>query len=159
MIFENDFLDFINLLNRNEAKFVLVGGLAVNIHGHFRTTKDMDIFYESSIENATKVLKTINQFGFGVLRLTVEDLLDSNGYIQLGYVPIRIDLFGKLPGIEFEQVYKEAIDYKDAGKVFKVIHINHLITNKLAVGRLQDMDDAKKLQKIILKSKIRKTKK
>ena len=45
MIFEKDFFDFIYLLNKNEAKFVLVGGLAVVFHGHHRSTKDMDIFY------------------------------------------------------------------------------------------------------------------
>ena len=156
MIFNKDFLDFLFLLNKNKVKFVLVGGLAVIIHGHFRTTKDMDIFYESSEENAEKLLKSINEFGFGVLRLTIEDLLDSSGYIQLGYVPVRIDLFCKLPGLQFEEVYSDALDYKEGKIVFKVIHVNHLIQNKRIVGRLQDLDDVKKLQKIILKKKIRK---
>ena len=51
MIFEKDFSDFIEILNKNEVKFVLVGGIAVVIHGHCRSTNDMDIFYERYVAN------------------------------------------------------------------------------------------------------------
>ena len=149
MIFNNDFIDFIQLLNKREVKFVLVGGLAVVIHGHFRTTKDMDIFYEGSEENGKKILETINEFGFSYLKLTLDDVMDSNGYIKLGREPIRIDLFCDLPGVTFDEVYKDAIEYQEDGLKFKVIHVNHLIANKTKVGRLQDLDDVKKLRKII----------
>jgi predicted nucleotidyltransferase len=153
MIFNNDFSDFIRLLSKRKVKFVLVGGLAVVIHGHFRTTKDMDIFYEGSEENGKKILDCINEFGFGYLKLTLDDVLDKSGYIKLGREPVRIDLFCDLPGVSFDDVFKEAIMYKEEEMEFKVIHINHLITNKLKVGRLQDLDDVKKLRKIIEKKK------
>ncbi|MBX9782384.1 MAG: nucleotidyltransferase [Chitinophagaceae bacterium] len=153
MIFDQNYIDFINLLNKAEVRYVLVGGLAVVIHGHFRSTKDMDLFYKASEENAKKVLGVINEFGFSYLRLTVEDLMDYKGYIKLGNAPVRIDLFCDLPGVSFDEVYEEAIDYSEEGVRFKVIHINHLLTNKKFVGRLQDLDDVKKLTKIIAKKK------
>ena len=40
----------------------------------------MDIFYEGSEENGRKVLESINEFGFGSLKLTLEDMLDKDGY-------------------------------------------------------------------------------
>jgi predicted nucleotidyltransferase len=153
MIFDQNYIDFIHLLNKADAKYVLVGGLAVVIHGHFRTTKDMDLFYEPSEENAAKVLNVINEFGFAYLRLTVADLMDYKGYIKLGNNPVRIDLFCDLPGVSFKEVYEDAIDYNEEVVNFKVIHINHLLTNKKFVGRLQDLDDVKKLTKIIAKRK------
>ena len=153
MIFNNDFIDFIKILNAGNAKFVLVGGLAVLIHGHFRTTKDMDIFYEGSEENGRKVLESINEFGFGSLKLTLEDMLDKDGYIKLGREPVRIDLFCDLPGVTFEEVYKDAVLYEEENIKLRVIHVNHLIINKTKVGRLQDLDDVKKLKKIIEKKK------
>ena len=153
MIFNNDFIDFIRLLDKDNVKFVLVGGLAVVIHGHYRTTKDMDIFYEGSEENGKKVLGTINEFGFSYLKLTLNDMLDKNGYIKLGREPVRIDLFCDLPGVTFDEVYKDAIEYEEEDLKFKVIHVNHLIANKLKVGRLQDLDDVKKLKKILEKRK------
>ncbi len=153
MIFNNDFIDLIHLLQKRNTKFVLVGGMAVLIHGHFRTTKDMDIFYEGTEENGNKILESINEFGFSYLKLNLEDVLDKNGYIKLGREPVRIDLFCDLPGVSFEEVYEKAIDYEDEDIKIKVIHVNHLIENKLKVGRLQDLDDVKKLQKIIQKQK------
>ena len=136
-----------------EAKFVLVGGLAVIVHGHFRTTKDMDIFYEGSEENGKKILEGINEFGFAYLNLNMDDILDKNGYIKLGNQPVRIDLFCDLPGVSFEEVYRDSIDYKEENLHLKVIHVNHLIENKTKVGRLQDLDDVKKLRKIIERRK------
>lgn len=149
MIFEKDFVDLIHILQKRDAKFVLVGGLAVLIHGHFRTTKDMDIFYEQSEENGRKVLDSINEFGFGYLKLTMEDVLDKNGYIKLGREPSRIDLFCDLPGVNFEEVYVNAVEYEDDDIKMKVIHVNHLIENKSQVGRLQDLQDVRALKKII----------
>jgi predicted nucleotidyltransferase len=151
MIFEKDFVDLIHILQKQDAKFVLVGGLAVLIHGHFRTTKDMDIFYEPSAENGRKVLDSINEFGFDYLKLSIEDILDKNGYIKLGREPARIDLFCDLPGVSFEEVYSNAIEYEDDDIKLKVIHVNHLIENKLQVGRLQDLQDVRALKKIIQK--------
>ncbi|HZI52856.1 MAG TPA: nucleotidyltransferase [Chitinophagaceae bacterium] len=153
MIFNSDFSDLIKILNERKARFVLVGGLAVLIHGHFRTTKDMDIFYESSEENGRKILDGINEFGFSFLKLTLDDILDKGAYIKLGREPVRIDLFCDLPGVSFDEVYRDAIDYDEEGLQLKVIHINHLIENKTKVGRLQDLDDVKKLKKIIEKRK------
>lgn len=150
-IFDANYIDLINLLNEKKAKFVLVGGLAVVVHGIFRTTKDMDIFFEGSKENSEKVLEAINAFGFSSLNFKLEDLMDTNGYIQLGNQPVRIDLFNSLPGLEFNEVFEEAFFHEEDAVKFKVIHINHLIKNKNTVGRLQDLDDVKKLQKLIAK--------
>jgi predicted nucleotidyltransferase len=151
MIFEKDFSDFIEILNKNEVKFVLVGGLAVVIHGHRRSTKDMDIFYERSVENCSNLLNSINEFGLKYLELTIDDFMDVNGFIKLGYEPVRIDLFCELPGVKFDEVFSHSIKYEDDGVSMQVIHVNDLIKNKIAVGRLQDKDDVNKLRKIIKK--------
>lgn len=121
------------------------------VHGVYRTTKDMDIFFEGSEDNSKRVLEAINVFGFESLNLTIEDLMDKNGYIQLGNEPVRIDLFNSLPGVEFDEVYEDAFEHEEEGIKFKVIHVNHLIQNKNTVGRLQDLDDVKKLKKLLAK--------
>ncbi len=151
MIFNQNFTDFINLLEKHKVQYVLVGGLAVLMNGHFRTTKDMDIFFEPELENCQKLETVIKEFGFGYLRLSIDDLMETNSFIKLGNEPERIDLFGELPGVSFKEVYNAAFDYKEEGDDFtvRVIHINHLIQNKRAVGRHQDLDDVKKLEKIL----------
>ena len=58
-IFDPNYIDFLQLLKKNNVKYVMVGGLAVVMHGHFRTTKDMDIFYEGTKENSERILRRI----------------------------------------------------------------------------------------------------
>lgn len=111
----------------------------------------MDIFYERTVENCETILKSINEFGLRYLKLTTDDLMDTEGFIKLGNAPVRIDLFCELPGVDFESVYAESIEYEDDDIKMRVIHVNHLIANKEAVGRLQDLDDVNKLRKIIKK--------
>ena len=49
-IFQDDFRDFIKALNDHDVEYVLVGGMAVIIHGYVRGTGDMDVWV-----NKTKV--------------------------------------------------------------------------------------------------------
>lgn len=54
-----NFIDFINLLNKYEVKYVMVGGWAVIFEGYSRNTGDMDILIERADENAQKLLDVI----------------------------------------------------------------------------------------------------
>ncbi len=51
-----DFKEFIELLNENNVKYLVVGGYAVALHGHPRYTKDLDVWIELSSDNAGRVL-------------------------------------------------------------------------------------------------------
>ena len=86
-----DFKEFIQLLNENQVKYLVIGGYAVAIHGHPRYTKDIDIWIEISKENAEKLITSLTQFVFGSLVLTPQDFQSPDQVIQLGYPPNRID--------------------------------------------------------------------
>jgi predicted nucleotidyltransferase len=148
-----DFLDFIDCLNKNKVAYVLVGGYAAIIKGHTRTTGDMDIFVERTIENAENVIRAIDEFGFGSIGFTAEDVMDENGFIRMGAEPLRIDILNSIQGVTFDEVYQMAEEYEDEGVKMKVIHINHLIKNKLAAGRPKDLADVRALEKILNKKK------
>lgn len=149
MILDSNFLEFIECLNKNNVEYILVGGYAVVLNGVNRTTQDLDIFIRRTDENADKVLKAIDDFGFGSIGFTKADLQDKQGIVQIGRPPLRIDILCELPGVDFETAYNEANDYEEEGVRIKVMHINQLITNKLAVARDKDLADAKALQKIL----------
>ena len=153
MILDANFLEFIECLNKNEVRFVLIGGYAVVLNGHSRSTGDLDIFIESTEENAEKVLKAIDDFGFGSIGFTKEDLLDKDGVVQMGTPPIRIDILSNVDGITFEVTFASSKDHVEENVSMKVIHINHLIASKLAVGRKKDIADVEALQKILNKRK------
>lgn len=68
-----DFKEFIQLLNDNQVKYLVISGYAVAIHGHPRYTKDIDIWIEISPENSQRLMKVLTEFGFGSLGLNAED--------------------------------------------------------------------------------------
>ena len=101
----NDFKEFIQLLNVHSVRYLVVGGYAVAFHGHPRYTKDIDIWILLDKTNAKKMLDVLNVFGFSSLGLTEDDFLKKDNIIQLGNPPNRIDILTDLSGVIFDECY------------------------------------------------------
>lgn len=140
-----DFKEFIQFLNDNDVRYLVVGGYAVALHGYPRYTKDIDIWIESSRENATKLLDALEQLGFGSVGLKIEDFLEADQIIHLGYPPNRIDLLTTLAGVSFEDCYGSKVEVAIEGVIVNFIDMDNLKRNKRASGRLQDLADAENL--------------
>src|SRR5258708_2874804 len=109
MIFEKDFIDFIELLNLHTVEYMVVGAHALAFHGRPRYTGDLDIWIKPSVENAGKMIDVLKDFGFDSLGLTKEDFLKENYVTQLGYPPLRIDILNAISGVNFDEAYKGRI--------------------------------------------------
>lgn len=53
----NLYLDVFKCLNRRKVKYVVIGGVAAVVHGVPRTTFDLDLLIEATLENATPGLR------------------------------------------------------------------------------------------------------
>lgn len=124
----------------------MVGGYAVALHGYPRYTKDMDIWIERTPENAARLLKALEQFGFASLGLQESDFLEPDQIIQLGYPPRCIDLLTSLPGVEFQECYLGRVEVEIEGGTVPFISLEHLKQNKRASGRHQDLADLENLE-------------
>jgi hypothetical protein len=140
-----DFKEFIQSLNDNDVRYLVVGGYAVALHGYPRYTKDIDIWIDSSQDNAVKLLYALEQFGFGSVGLKVDDFLEADQIIQLGYPPNRIDLLTSLAGVCFEECYGSKIEVTIEDVAVSFIDIDNLKKNKRVSGRLQDLADVENL--------------
>ncbi|MGD9096932.1 MAG: hypothetical protein PVF97_02530 [Desulfobacterales bacterium] len=140
-----DFREFIELLNANEVRYLVVGGYAVAVHGYPRYTKDLDIWIERSAENAARLLKTLDQFGFGAMGISPEDIMAPRQVIQLGYPPNRIDLVTDLTGLIFKECYPAKTTIAVEGLDVDFIDPDNLKRNKAATGRAQDLADIENL--------------
>jgi predicted nucleotidyltransferase len=141
-----DFKEFIALLNANDVHYLVVGGYAVALHGYPRYTKDLDIWIERSAENADRIVKALQEFGFGSLGLKADDFLVTDQIIQLGYPPRRIDLLTALPGVEFDECLAKRLVIKMEGVEVNFIGLEDLKQNKRASGRYQDLADLENLE-------------
>lgn len=146
MILNKDFREFIELLNSNQVKYLVVGGYALALHGHPRYTKDMDVWILIHPENVKRVLKALHEFGFSQLDLTEQDFLTPGNVIQLGYPPHRIDILTQATGVIFEECYSSRISLTIDGLTVNFIDIENFKKNKQAVGRLQDLADLESLK-------------
>lgn len=146
MILNPDFKEFIQLLNANEVRYLVIGGYAVAFHGHPRYTKDIDIWIWAHPSNAGRVVDTLRDFGFESLGLAVDDFLDEETVIQLGYAPNRIYLIMGAPGVEFETCYENRVEEEIEGISISFIDLENLKKAKSASGRLQDLADVENLE-------------
>jgi len=144
-----DFKEFIELLNAHNVQYLIVGGYALAFHGHPRYTKDIDVWIAANTENAERMLTVLTDFGFSSLALSLQDFLEEDNIIQLGFPPNRIDILTSVDGIEFENSTPQSSVIEVDGVNIHLIGIHNLIENKTDSGRLQDLADVEKLQAIL----------
>lgn len=142
-----DFKEFVELLEKHKAEYLIVGGYAVGFHGYPRYTGDLDIWLNPTKSNAEKIVCAVNEFGFTSYKLTVEDFTKEENVIQLGYPPLRIDLMTTLDGVDFKTCYKHKEEITIEGVKINFISYKDLIKNKKTTGRHKDIDDIENLKK------------
>jgi hypothetical protein len=145
-MFNQDFKEFIQSLNDNQVRYLVVGGFAVALHGYPRYTKDLDIWIEMTPENAVRIVRSLQQFGFDSLGLKEQDFLEADVIIQLGYPPRRIDLLTTISGVDFETCFTERKIIELEGLPVNFIGLKNLKENKRASGRAQDLADLENLK-------------
>lgn len=143
-IFNDDFQDFINCLEKSKVKYILVGGYSVVLHGYPRTTGDLDIWVEKSASNYN--LLTIAFYDFGMPIMDQEIFLSNEvDVFTYGRPPQAIDLMTECKGLLFENAYENSkIITVDSIKV-RLIHYNDLLTAKKSAGRHKDLNDLEHL--------------
>ena len=147
MELSQDYREFIELLNKNDVKFIVVGGYAVAQYGYVRYTGDIDFWVKPEKSNAEKVVKTLLEFGFGSIDVTVMDLLKEDEIIQLGYPPQRIDIITGVSGLSFDECWKEITVIEFENLKINFVSLHHLRINKEATGRDKDKLDLINLPK------------
>lgn len=147
MDLNEDFKEFIALLNANGVKYLVVGGYAVAYHGHPRYTKDLDFWIWANPDNAERLIKTLQDFGFSEMGLQSADFLDARNVVQLGNPPNRIDLITEVSGLDFENAYQNRKEAVFEGISINFISVEDLIKNKSETGRLTDLADVERLTK------------
>ena len=65
--------------------------------------------------------------------------------MRIGVPPLRIDLLTSVTGVDFAECYAGRTQAILDGVKVSVISLEHLRTNKRAIGRPKDMDDLEHL--------------
>lgn len=149
------------ILNRTGVRYVLVGGVAVNLHGHQRFTKDLDLALELEGEGLLEALLALRNAGYQpTAPVRLEDFADpavrtrwieqkNMEVFQLYHDTRRVtlDIMASVP-IGFDELWADAVDVRLERTTVKVAAIDHLIRMKRDAGRPQDLSDVEALEAI-----------
>ncbi len=144
----SDFSELLSAFNAHEVEYLVVGAHALAAHGHVRATKDLDIWVRPSEANAPRVLAALAEFGAPLHDLTVSDLATPGLIFQIGVPPLRIDVLTAIDGVAFDDAWPARLATQFADLPVSVLSRSDLIINKRAAGRLQDLADVERLEKL-----------
>jgi hypothetical protein len=140
-----DFKEFLQLLDKHQVDYLLIGGYAVGYHGYPRATGDMDIWVAINPENADKLVVVLAAFGFEATDISAELFLQPNNVIRMGVPPLRLEILTTISGVEFADAYAHRISETIDGVVVNIISLELLKANKRASGRFKDLSDLENL--------------
>jgi hypothetical protein len=140
--------DILAALNAHGVKYLVVGGHAVSLHAEPRGTKDLDLFIKADDENSKTIFAALAEYGAPLEGMTPADFNDKpTSVFQMGIEPGRVDILQGIAGIRFDEAWEERVEALLDGEIpTHFISREHLIRNKLAVGRHQDLADVEKLR-------------
>jgi len=151
-IFNDDFLEYIQLLNNYNVEYLLVGGLAVNLHGYKRSTGDMDVWVNPTKENHEKLKKVHLKYGLSMGEMeNVNDFLNTKKYdvFTFGGGFYQIDILTECKGLEFFETYKDSLTQIIENVEIRFINLKQLLKAKKTSNRAIDLNDIANLKKSI----------
>lgn len=143
MELQKELVRLCSALNRAEIKYVVVGGCAVILHGYYRTTHDIDLIVDPSLESVRKMKEALYEV-FG--SETVYEIRDDDvmQYTVVRFAPeseeIVIDLIGKIGDVSYETAIKDVEEAEIDGVKIPVCGLSTLIETKKGV-RHKDKED------------------
>lgn len=148
---EPSFEKLLGLLAESGVRFVVVGGVAVTLHGYIRLTEDVDLLVSAEARNLECLLAALKHFGEGYAsELQPSDFDDSEGAIRIveETESCHVDLFTRMTGRRYEDVVGDAEIFKLNGLEVRYASKDALIAWKENSVRDKDRLDALALRRL-----------
>ena len=154
--------ELLRSLSEGQVQYVLVGGMAVQLHGYMRSTFDIDLVLAMNDENLVRFIEVAKRFGLTPsIPVPIDSLRNAEQieqwYREKGMLAFAlrepqigggvVDILVR-PEVPYEQLKKNAI----AGELFSqqvwIASIDDLLTMKRVANRPKDRLDIEALEKI-----------
>lgn len=138
---DSEFLRFVESANANHLQFMIIGGMALNLHGIMRHTKDADIWIRPTNENKALLLKTLLDIGYveaEIEEISEQDFTEPQVFTLVGPIDILTVVHKKF---DFDKCYERAKVQQIQRHLIRVLHINDLREVKVLAKRNQDFRD------------------
>ena len=140
-----------NFLQKNNVKYLTIGGLAVNFYGYGRNTGDIDIYIEDTIENRRNLGIALKNMGLGSVE-NIDTMQFIPGWTDFTLnLNFRLDVMTSVLGLEnksFNELLMKANVVEIDDVLIYFIDYDNLIISKKAANRPKDILDIEELEKI-----------
>ena len=155
-----DFVALFAILDAARVRYVVVGGLAMLLHGIDRLTADVDLVVDLSTDSVRDTVRALTEAGYRPLApVDPLELADperraawraERGMQVFSFWDTRqsrptVDIMLDAP-VPFEELWESAATMPIAGHSVRVASVEHLIRTKQAAGRPKDLEDVQRLQ-------------
>jgi hypothetical protein len=142
---DNRVLRVCRLLNRHRVRYVIAGGVAANLHGTPRATKDVDVLVPPDPKNMARLLDALCQLPFGIAAELDPDEIARKPITIIGDDP-RVDVLTVAWRVTFEKAYPRRVVRRIRGVRVPYLSLRDLVDSK-RTGRAQDAADLERLGK------------
>ena len=149
-----------SLLQKNNIRYAVAGGVALALHGVVRFTADLDLIVDLELDNLKRFVNAMTELGYRPRNpVKAESLLDPAlrtqwkrekgmevfSFVDPGQSMTLIDVFieEKIP---IEEVMKDLVRVTAKGITIPVVSLEHLKRLKKAAGRPQDLADIEAIE-------------
>lgn len=136
---DNRVLRVCRLLNRHRVQYLLAGGVAANLHGSVRATRDVDVLVPRDRRNMARLLRALGELPYGLARELDADELAGNPVTIVGDDP-RVDVLTVAWTVTFDAAYPRRIVRRVEGIRLPYLALPDLIASK-QTGRATDLAD------------------
>jgi hypothetical protein len=147
------FQDIFQALNKKKIRYLVIGGVAVNLYGHTRATMDLDLLISLDPKNRLAFLEAMRSLKFQSIKPSLARKLLLGEYPPKGIKVVTfyraelevIDVFIQSP-VDFEKAYKKRKIFRDGKTSISTIPYDILIAMKRKTDRKIDMFDVSYLE-------------
>jgi Nucleotidyl transferase AbiEii toxin, Type IV TA system len=155
-----DFIGLFTLLAAARIRFVVVGGLALLLHGLDRLTADVDLAIDLSTDAALEAVRALTQGGYRAMA-PVDPVSLANPELRREWQTTRnmkvfsfwdttntrptVDVM-LAPVVSFDDLWADAAITTIGDVEVRIASVQHLIRMKEAAGRPQDLADLERLR-------------
>ena len=137
-------------LNEAEVRYLVVGEVAVVLHGYLRTTADLDLWVQLTEDNLERATRCLHALGYRPRApVRIEEFAVTakrrEWVSQKGLVVFSLDLFVQDP-FDFDAAYERALRVPLESTEARVLGLDDLIAMKQSVGRPHDQEDLEALR-------------
>lgn len=149
-------------LEADGVRYLVVGGVAVVLHGHLRTTADLDLVVQLDPDNARRAIGALSRLGYRARAPVPAEAFadasaraawkDEKGLTVFSlwsdrFPALEVDLFVEEP-FAFDEAYARAARVPLDTTTVSVVSMADLIALKEAAGRPVDLSDVEALRAI-----------